>query len=301
MEKEQKNKVGILLVIIWVVIIVLIIIACLILYQNLSLDNISNSKQNIEQETKTQDEDKNNLIPGQFIIDIPNIPEEPDNEVENNLNSENYIADTPSTIPEEQNTKSETTKMYRLVANNKVLEIRANIEIDKEYQSEKYKTLQANDLKEQKAELSVEINGKKVELEQSTFYPTMGINYELKVSDIVQEVSTIKGQDNQKYIILVIVEKDYYTHDRQKCYVVDENAEVLGVFDYRLGASVIVEDYTGEFLKVNEDSIIEYVINHEEDEEKLEKWKYTIKDGKLEKELEKQYSKDEFSGAGARW
>ena len=125
----------------------------------------------------------------------------------------------------------------------------------------------------------------------------------LKMNDIVKDITTIKSEDNKEYIVILVEEPSFDISPTQYYYIFDENGAILGNFKNETAEGVEVADYSGNYLQVGENYITQYeaIAPTEQTRGTLKKWKYTIKDGKLEKTLEKTYTEDEFQLSGKSW
>ena len=142
----------------------------------------------------------------------------------------------------------------------------------------------------------VEING--VETEKVEELSTLvEKESDIKASNTYGNITTIKGEDNKDYILIVLCDTaDYY-------YILNENGEIIGNFENNLFDGVKFEKDNEEYedyVQIKDNYIIEYEDGRRTDYEGfdngavLKKWKITIKDNKLIRELLDTYTEDEI-------
>ncbi len=145
-----------------------------------------------------------------------------------------------------------------------------------------------------KVGIDIEINNQKTEKIEDMLIELDSAE-ELQLKNIIKDISIFKGKDKE-YILLLLENCNTYTNVYQNYYIIDENAKILGNFINDRATGIMLNDYSGDYLQVYENYIIKYEID--KNNEVLQKWKYIVNDGNLERSLEKEYKKDEYTPIG---
>ena len=203
-------------------------------------------------------------------------------EKNNEIINQNIIEDEKQEIEIQDNKIA--TQNIKLNGND--TEVKVTMDVDDIQQSEH------NVYTTYTLELKIEVNHKVAEKIEDFRIELDGAE-ELQLKNIVKSISKFIGEDNKEYIMLLLENYNTYTNVYQNYYIIDENAKFIGKFKNDRAAGIMLDDYSGDYVQVYENYIIEYKID--ENDMTLKKWKNTVNDGKIKEVLEKEYSEDEYT------
>lgn len=202
--------------------------------------------------------------------------QENNNQLQSELNQEEKQVDKEIQIINDKEAKQ------NILVNGKVVEVKATIIDIKQSQEHSYGV-----------STKVEIEGKETEKIEELGVLAQNIN-DIKASNTYGNITTIKGEDNKDYIVIVLNNdvSNYY-------YILNENGEMIASFENNSFDGVKVEEWE-EYVQIKDNYIIEYEDGRTTDYKGfdngivLKKWKNTIKDNKLVRELLDTYTEDEI-------
>ncbi len=209
--------------------------------------------------------------------------QENDNQLQNGVNQPEKQVDKEIQIIKDKEAKQ------NILVNGKVVEVKATITDIK----------QIEDWDSYMVDIKVEIDGKETEKIEGLSALLVENKNLLNASNVFGNITTIKGEDNKDYIIIVFPDvADYY-------YILNENGKIIANFQNNFFDGVkfekdnIEEEYES-YIQVKDNCIIEYEDGRYTDYKGfdngvvLKKWKITIKDNNLIRELLDTYTEDEI-------
>ena len=281
MEKEQKKLSTGVVVLIITLVVALVTVSTILAYKMLNeeetnkpLTEVNNEQKEVE-ENKTEDKEE---------VKEENTKKEEKNEEKKQDEVEDFE-------DEDTNVTGNLKSFDSFELNGKKVKLELEAEVEKDGEDEQYGYTE---------EYIIKINGKEVkgiEKQDNQYYSLLSNSYEL---------SYFPDQENGKDYIALSIYGGGDSYSTAEVYIIDEKANLIAKVEkahpgtgFYFKDERMHEDYLEWEVVSHEGYIIDFDIGDTE-EERVEKHKYTIENGKLKDVIVETYSEDEVGGAGKK-